>query len=264
MNPLTREELAARMMEGRLHLEDEAELRRQMQADPDFAREVEANETANQEFAETAGWLRNHPALALPDDARDRIRATASARASRRKPWVWLIGLASVCSIAAVAFLAERRANIFSPDDTTLAETAGRGRTLVEEGGGGVRTPTKYLADTVSRGGTLFAQAAQKNPATRIGVWEPEKSTVRACLWIVEADWNAWSADERDAVIAFLKAEVPAMRSDPARFAGVPPADPAYEMIRGNIAQMRTGAFIVFTMIRNEGAWTKSGTAASG
>lgn len=114
----------------------------------------------------------------------------------------------------------------------------------------------------VARGGRLFGAMVAKNPETKLDVWGSASPEVKACLWIAEDDWGSLSSEDQAALIAWLKAQIPAIRSSPDRYARTPSSAPLYGRIRSNIANMRDGAFIVFTMVRKDREWIQSKTVA--
>lgn len=242
MNPPSREEQAARLIEGTLGHGEKTELDRLLRDDPQFARTVEAAQSMDEEMETTGRWLRNQPSFMLDSEAIARVRAAARARRGRARwgLWLGLGGLVTACIAVVVAvYQPSRYYEVFAPREAASLAPAQRGE-------------------------RLYARAAERNPVTRIGVWEPEKPTVRACLWIVEEEWDVLSAREREAVIHYLKTQVPVMRGDPDRYADASGAAADRALAAHNIANMREGAFIVFTMVRQGDAWVRGRTAASG
>lgn len=114
----------------------------------------------------------------------------------------------------------------------------------------------------VARGGRLFGAILGKTPETKLDVWGSASPEVKACLWIAEDDWRSLSSEDQAALITWLKAQIPAIRSNPDRYGRTPSSAPLYGRIRSNIANMRDEAFIVFTMVRKDGEWIQSETVA--
>ncbi|WP_417909341.1 hypothetical protein [Candidatus Electronema sp. PJ] len=123
------------------------------------------------------------------------------------------------------------------------------------------KAPT-YPEELVSRGAAIHKEALARTEDARLDVWGTGFPSVQACIWIPEDQWKALSIEDREAFITYLKAQVPAIRSNPDRYTGIPEDAPAYKRIRDNIANMKDGAFIIFTMVQDDGRWIQSGTVA--
>jgi hypothetical protein len=229
MNTTRREELAALAIAGELTATERAELDIALRADAAFAREVEALHETDAALTALARPLVQHPQLVLGGGALENIRRAAAARA--RRPWwalpkMWLgTGLAAAaCAALALVIFSSR-------------------------------------AGPAARGATLLSQTAAKYPTAnaRLGVMAPATPTAKACLWLPAAEWSALSADDRAALIAYVKAQVPAIRRDPARYAGVPATDPNFAAITANLARLRDGEFMIVTLVqdRSSGLWAR-------
>lgn len=123
------------------------------------------------------------------------------------------------------------------------------------------KAPT-YPEELVSRGSAIHKAALARTEDARLDVWGTGFPSVQACIWIPEDQWNALSIEDREAFITYLKAQVPAIRSNPDRYTGIPEDAPAYKRLRDNIANMKDGAFIIFTMIQDDGRRIQSRTVA--
>ena len=113
----------------------------------------------------------------------------------------------------------------------------------------------KYDPDKVIRGRILHDTLLAETPEAKLDVWGTISPDVKACLWIPEARWQAYSKEEREALITYLVAQIPNIRSNPDRYVGIPSTAPIYSKLRNNIVNMKDGAFIIFTMIYKEGQW---------
>jgi len=123
------------------------------------------------------------------------------------------------------------------------------------------KAPT-YPKELVSRGLAIHQAALARTQDARLDVWGTGFPSVQACIWIPEDQWKALSLEDREAFITYLKAQVPAIRSSPDRYTGIPEDAPVYKRFRDNIANMKDGAFIIFTMIQDNGKWIQSETVA--
>jgi hypothetical protein len=120
----------------------------------------------------------------------------------------------------------------------------------------------RYDPAIVQRGEALHAKALAKTGDAKLNVWGSGFPTVKACIWIPEGDWDSLSTEDREALVTYLKAQIPIIRSNPERYTSAPSSAPAYSRIRSNIANMRDDAFVIFSMIRKDGQWLQSGTVA--
>jgi len=116
--------------------------------------------------------------------------------------------------------------------------------------------------DIPRSGEFVYQELLRKTPATKLDVWGTGFPTVKACLWIAEDDWNSLSTADREALIGFLKAQVPLIRKQADRYVGIPSTAPLYQRMRNNIANMRDDSFIIFTMVRKDGQWIQNRTVA--
>jgi hypothetical protein len=228
--PARREELAVRSLSAPLDPAERAELDAALQDDPAFARDFEAARIADAEATDAARWLRRHPDLALPPAALERIAHAAAGR--RRRPlWRWLAPALALgaAAVAAVVFSFQRP----SPDSSA------------------------------ARGAALYAAQLSANPATRVGVWPDATGGFTACLWLDEAVWQSLPPSDRAALVAHLRAQVPAIRAAAARHAG-PPDAPGFVAARDRIARLDAGPWLVMGLVLRDGAWVRSAILAQG
>ncbi|MBC7367595.1 MAG: hypothetical protein H7343_12440 [Undibacterium sp.] len=115
----------------------------------------------------------------------------------------------------------------------------------------------------VHRGQILHEKVLAKTSDAKLDVWGSGFPSAKACLWIPEDDWNAFSVEDREAIITYLKAQVPDIRRNPDRYTNIPSSAPVYSRIRSNIANMRDDSYIIFTMVlEGDGRWIQKRTAA--
>jgi anti-sigma factor RsiW len=230
MSAARREELAALAIAGELTDAERAEFEAALRADPEFAREVEALRDTDSELAGLARPLVQHPEFTLGESALDEIRAAAAARKGRAwffAPWFVGTGLAAAAALALVLIFSGPRGDV-----------------------------------SVERGAVLLARLQSQADVTRIGVWAKDRATVKACLWLDEAAWARLPSADRAALIAHLRAQVPAIRANPARYAataggGQPAAD-----VERAIPNLRDGDWLVMTMAREGTGWVRRGIVA--
>lgn len=221
MHDHRRDELVGRALSGKLDVEAKAEFGELLRTEPEFAEEFEALRTLERAMLVLGRTLGEAPALRLDSAAHERIRAAAGSRTRRMwffSPWFASVGL----MLVALAIMA-------------LAFP---------------RTPRD--------GGVLFASTVAKNPTTRIGIWETSPGIVKACLWIAEEEWRALLATDRMALVAHLRAQVPAMRAAPETFAGVLPTDPIHARRVAAIAALRADTHVIIGLVRQGDAWVRS------
>jgi hypothetical protein len=173
-----------------------------------------------------------HPQLVLGEGAQKNIRRAAAART--RTPWwtlpkIWLgTGLAAAACVAlAVIVVSSRRG---SPE----------------------------------RGAALVAQLHTQADITRIGVWatkEQDRTVVKACLWVDAAAWEKLPRADRTALLAHLRAQIPAIRANPAAYAAsAGGGQPAADVARA-LPALRADDVLVMTMVRTGSGWERRGFA---
>lgn len=114
----------------------------------------------------------------------------------------------------------------------------------------------------VQRGEALHVKALAKTADARLGVWGSGFPSVKASIWIPEEDWDSFSSEDREALVTYLKSQIPGIRSSPGRYMDIPSSAPAYSRIRGNIANMGDEAFVIFAMTLQGGQWIQGRTLA--
>ncbi|GEM_PF-2230977 len=117
--------------------------------------------------------------------------------------------------------------------------------------------------DSVTTEKTIHERILKTVPPSKLRVWGDSSPDVQACLWIPVYEWNALAEAEKKALADYLKSRIPEIRANPDDYLKpIPKTAPLYAKFRKNVANMKDGKFIIFTMERRDERWLQSKTVA--